>query len=128
MNLGQLLPFLVLIGAFYFILIRPQRNRQKEMKSLLSRLAPGQQVMTTAGLFATVTSIDGDHVMLEIAPGVHVRYMAAAVAKVVESTATGAAMPDGSHDELPDASQKELPDASQKELPDGTHNELPDGQ
>lgn len=120
MNLGQLLPFLVLIGAFYFILIRPQRNRQKDMKSLLSRLAPGQEVMTTAGLFATVTSIDGDYVMLEIAPGVHVRYMAAAVAKVVDSTDASASTPDGSHDQLPDPVQNELPD--------GSHNERPDGQ
>jgi preprotein translocase subunit YajC len=102
-NLGSLLPFLVLIGAFYFILIRPQRNRQKEMKTLMSRLEPGQQVMTTAGLFASVVSIDGDHVILEIAPGVHVRYMAAAVAKVVDQPAiTDPASLDGSHDDLTD--------------------------
>lgn len=102
-NLGSLLPFLVLIGAFYFILIRPQRNRQKEMKTLMSRLEPGQQVMTTAGLFASVVSIDGDHVILEIAPGVHVRYMAAAVAKVVDQEAiTDPAPLDGSHDDLTD--------------------------
>jgi preprotein translocase subunit YajC len=102
-NLGSLLPFLVLIGAFYFILIRPQRNRQKEMKTLMSRLEPGQQVMTTAGLFASVVSIDGDQVILEIAPGVHVRYMAAAVAKVVDQPAiTDPAPLDGSHDNLTD--------------------------
>jgi len=59
--------------------------------------------MTTAGLFATVTSIDGDHVMLEIAPGVNVRYMAAAVAKVIDQpSTTEQASPDGSHDELTD--------------------------
>ena len=102
-NIGSLLPFLVLIGAFYFILIRPQRNRQKEMKTLMSRLEPGQQVMTTAGLFASVVSIEGDHVILEIAPGVHVRYMAAAVAKVVDQPAiTDTAPLDGSHDDLTD--------------------------
>jgi preprotein translocase subunit YajC len=83
-NIGQFLPFIVLIAAFYFLLIRPQRNRQRDMKSLMSRLRPGQQIMTTAGMFATVTSVEGDHVTLEIAPGVNVRYMAAAVAKVVQ--------------------------------------------
>ncbi len=108
MNLGAYLPFIVLIGAFYFILIRPQRNRQREMKSLMSRLEPGQHVMTTAGMFATITAVDGDHVMLEIAPGVSVRYMAAAVAKVVEdpslpSEPTNPSL-DGSHDDLPEGS------------------------
>ena len=116
MNIGQFLPFLVLIGAFYFLLIRPQRNRQREMKSLMSRLAPGQQIMTTAGMFAKVISVDGDHVTLELAPGVNVRYMAAAVAKVVEDPTTVSATavdesgqpgispsPDGSHDNLPEA-------------------------
>jgi preprotein translocase subunit YajC len=106
-NLGAYLPFIVLIGAFYFILIRPQRNRQREMKSLMSRLEPGQHVMTTAGMFATITAVDGDHVMLEIAPGVSVRYMAAAVAKVVEDPAASTEAvnpaPDGSHDDLPEA-------------------------
>jgi len=102
-NLGSLLPFLVLIGAFYFILIRPQRNRQKEMKTLMAALEPGQQVMTTAGLFASVVSVDGDHVVLEIAPGVQVKYMAAAVAKVIDQpTVTDIAPLDGSHDDLTD--------------------------
>ena len=106
MNLSSILPFLVLIGAFYFILIRPQRNSQSQMKTLLSQLQPGQHIMTTAGMFATVVSIDGDHVVLEIAPGVNVKYMSAAVAKVVDEptvTSDPAAL-DGSHDDLPDDS------------------------
>ena len=114
MNIGQFLPFLVLIGAFYFLLIRPQRNRQREMKSLMSRLRPGQQVMTTAGMFAKVTAVDGDHVTLELAPGVNVKYMAAAVAKVVDDPAedvlhtqdegdtAGTPALDGSHEDLPE--------------------------
>jgi preprotein translocase subunit YajC len=86
-QIGPLLPFILLAGAFYFLLIRPARARQREQQATTARLAPGTRVMTTAGLFGTVTAVEGDQIDLEIAPGVTVRYVAAAVATVIDAPA-----------------------------------------
>ena len=77
-----LLIVLVFVG-FYFLMIRPQRRRQQAAQQQQRTLTPGAQVRTTAGMYATVTEVDGDDVILEIAPGVEVRYMRRAVMEVV---------------------------------------------
>ena len=62
MTLGTLLPFLVLIVAFYFLILRPARTRQAAQAAVRSKLEPGVEAMTTSGLFGTVTAVDGDKV------------------------------------------------------------------
>ena len=84
MTIGSLLPFLVLIVAFYFLILRPARARQGAQAAVNSRLRPGVEAMTTSGLFGTVVEVEGDRVVLEIAEGVRVRFVTAAIAKVVE--------------------------------------------
>jgi preprotein translocase subunit YajC len=81
--------FLILIVAFfYFLVIRPQQRRQRQAAQLSRSLEPGQEVMTTAGLFGTVKAVTDDHVELEIAPGVVVRYVKGAIARVVPPPST----------------------------------------
>jgi preprotein translocase subunit YajC len=84
-TIGSLLPFLVLIVAFYFLILRPARARQSAQAAVNSRLRPGVEVMTTSGLFGTVVEIDGDRLVLEIAEGVRVRFVAAAIGRVIEA-------------------------------------------
>ena len=84
MTIGSLLPFLVLIVAFYFLILRPARSRQAAQAAVRSKLEPGVEAMTTSGLFGTVVEVEGDRVVLEIAEGVRVRFVTAAIAKVVE--------------------------------------------
>jgi len=72
-----------LFGLLYFVMIRPQRNRQRQAQQMQNQVMPGQRVRTTAGMYATVVSIDGDDVVLEVAPGVNVRYMRRAIMGVV---------------------------------------------
>ena len=74
---------LVFVG-FYFLMIRPQRRRQQEVQQEQRTVAPGARVRTTAGMYATVTEVDGDDVVLEVAPGVEVRYLKRAIMEVVE--------------------------------------------
>lgn len=78
-----LLPIL-LIAVFYFLLIRPQQKQRRQMAELQQSVQPGTKVMTTAGLLATVVELDDDEVVLEIAPGVHSRYVRRAIANVVQ--------------------------------------------
>jgi len=77
-----LLIVLVFVG-FYFLMIRPQRRRQQQAQQQQRTLTPGAQVRTTAGMYATVSAVDGDDVILEIAPGVEVRMMRRAIMEVV---------------------------------------------
>ena len=79
-----LLIVLVFVG-FYFLMIRPQRRRQQQAQQQQRTLTPGAQVRTTAGMYATVSAVDGDDVILEVAPGVEVRYMRRAVMEVISS-------------------------------------------
>jgi preprotein translocase subunit YajC len=51
MDILSLAPILLLVVAFYFLLIRPQKNRQKKHAAMVSAVAPGTEVMTTAGIF-----------------------------------------------------------------------------
>jgi preprotein translocase subunit YajC len=79
-----LLIVLVFVG-FYFLMIRPQRRRQQQAQQQQRTLTPGAQVRTTAGIYATVSAVDGDDVILEVAPGVDVRMMRRAVMEVISS-------------------------------------------
>lgn len=77
-----LLIVLVFVG-FYFLMIRPQRRRQQQAQQQQRTLNPGARVRTTAGMYATVSAVDGDDVILEVAPGVDVRYIRRAVMEVI---------------------------------------------
>jgi len=74
-----------LFALLYFVMIRPQRNRQRQAAQMQNEVVPGQRVRTTAGMYATVVSLEGDDVVLEVAPGVNVRYMRRAIMDVVPS-------------------------------------------
>jgi preprotein translocase subunit YajC len=80
--IGLLLP-LLLVGAFFLLLVRPQRQRQRRQQQLQSQITIGQEVMTTAGIFGTVTDADAETVSLEVSPGVRIRVLRQAVSKVV---------------------------------------------
>lgn len=83
---SSLTPLLLLLalGAFtYFVLIRPQRNRMKQLRQTQATLTAGVEVMTTAGLYATVVDFDDETVTLETSPGVHNKYARAAVARIL---------------------------------------------
>lgn len=82
-DITSFLPLILLVVVFYFLLIRPQRKRQQEQLQMQNSLAPGMSIMTTTGLFGTVTALDGDDVVVEIAPGVETRWVKAAIGRVL---------------------------------------------
>jgi preprotein translocase subunit YajC len=81
-----LLP-LILLGALLLLVMSRGRAQRRHQHELQSSLAPGQQVMTTAGLFARLSAVEDDVVVLEIAPGVRCRYARGAIARVVPDEA-----------------------------------------
>ncbi len=79
------IPILIVLvfAGFYFLMIRPQRRRQQQVAQQQNTVNPGARVRTTAGMYATVTAVDGDDVVLEVAPGVEVRYLKRAIMEVI---------------------------------------------
>jgi preprotein translocase subunit YajC len=77
---------LVFVG-FYLLAIRPQQRRFRALQQVQTSLVPGRRVMTTAGLYGTVTSVEDDVVGLEVAPGVELRWARAAVARTLDDDA-----------------------------------------
>jgi len=78
-----LLLIVLVFAGFYFLMIRPQRRRQQQAQQQQRTATPGARVRTIGGMFATVSGVDGDEVILEVAPGVEVRYMKRAIAEVI---------------------------------------------
>ena len=86
MNPQDLAFLVVLLLGLYLLLIRPQRIRAKAIAQVRAGLAPGACVMTTAGIHGTVVDLDGDDgtLLLEISPGVPVRFASAAIVRIIE--------------------------------------------
>ncbi|MCW3843339.1 preprotein translocase subunit YajC [Micromonospora yasonensis] len=83
---GGLTPILMialLFGVMYFMMIRPQQKRRREAERMQSALGPGDEVVTIGGLYGTVTDVEDETVLLEVAPGVQTRYARPAIARVV---------------------------------------------
>jgi len=85
-SIGALLPFILIIGVFWLLILRPQQRRQRELRSLQSSLSTGDDVMLTSGIFGTVAGIDDDHVLVEIAPGVTIKAARGAIAQLTKTT------------------------------------------
>lgn len=62
---GWILYFVIIIGAMYFILFRPQKKQQKEQEALLASLEIGDYVLTTSGFYGVLIDITEDTVIVE---------------------------------------------------------------
>jgi preprotein translocase subunit YajC len=76
-----LLP-VAIFAIFYFVMIRPESKKRKHRDAMLKELKKGDRVMTTGGMHATVASIDGDRVTLQIDEGVRARFSRSAIQEV----------------------------------------------
>src|SRR5207248_11598858 len=76
---------ILLIGAFYLLLIRPNRKRSQAQQQFQSTLRVGEEVVTNGGIYGTVEAIDEDEgiVTLEIAPNVKIRILQAGIGRRV---------------------------------------------
>ena len=77
------LPLVILVVLFYFMLIRPQMKRSKEMREMLGKLAKGDEVITSGGLAGVLREIGENYVTVEIADGVAVKLQKSAIVSVL---------------------------------------------
>jgi preprotein translocase subunit YajC len=88
---GFMITMGVIFVIFYFLLIRPQQKKQKELKALLDNLAYGDTVMTSGGIHGKITGLADAVVTLEIADKVRIKISRSAVASIIQKA--GAAAP-----------------------------------
>ncbi|MGQ0625400.1 MAG: preprotein translocase subunit YajC [Sporichthyaceae bacterium] len=88
------LPITLLLLAFYLLVLRPSQTRNRRAADIRQNLLPGVEVITTAGLFGTVTSVTEDEMLLEVAPGVIVKVMKAAVGRIIPAQQAAAEAPE----------------------------------
>ena len=75
---------LAMFVLLYALLIRPQRQKQRAQQEMLSKVAPGDEVLTVGGIYGIVQELDDDDdLVVEIAEGIHVRMARRAVASVI---------------------------------------------
>ncbi|MHB1091052.1 MAG: preprotein translocase subunit YajC [Ilumatobacteraceae bacterium] len=87
-SIFSLLPLVFIFVAMYFLLLKPQRRRQKEARALQSTLAEGDEIILNSGIYGFVSSVEDDYLWLDIAehtPGksIEIRVARSAVARVV---------------------------------------------
>jgi preprotein translocase subunit YajC len=77
--LVSLLPFVMMIGIFYLLVLMPMRKRQKKIQDFQSSLKVGDKVITTSGIYGSVTKLDEKSVQVQIANNVRIDVARAAI-------------------------------------------------
>jgi preprotein translocase subunit YajC len=86
--LGTIGPILLMFVLFYFLLIRPQQKRQKNVQQMQNNLAKGDKIVTIGGLHGIVDAVDEGKIVIKCGDGSRLTYDRNAVREVVESTQT----------------------------------------
>ena len=78
-----LIVMVLLLGVMYVLMIRPQRKRQQEHQTMIDSCDVGEDVLTTGGIYGTVTHAEGDDLVVEIADGLTVHMTRRGIAAVL---------------------------------------------
>lgn len=88
-GIGAFLPLILMFVVFYFLLIWPQQKKAKAHRQVLSNLQKGDNVVTSSGIYGTITGLTDTVVTLEIAEKVRIKVARSSVAGVIKNQATG---------------------------------------
>jgi preprotein translocase subunit YajC len=82
-GLSSIIMMIGMFAVLYFIMIRPQMKRQKELKAMLESLAKGDEVSTASGLMGRITELNDQYVSVELAANLTVKMQKSAIAAVL---------------------------------------------
>jgi preprotein translocase subunit YajC len=81
-TLLSFLPFVLIFVIFYFLLILPQQKRQKKLKAMLEALKKGDKIVTSSGIWGTITNLGKDTVTVQIADNTKIKVQRDHIARV----------------------------------------------
>lgn len=85
--ISSLIPFILIFGIMWFLLIRPQQKKAKEHRAMVEALRRGDQVLTAGGIIGKVSKVKEDgEIEVEIAEGVKVRVVRSTITAVLSKT------------------------------------------
>ena len=73
----------LMLGVMYVLMIRPQRQKQSQQQAMINDASVGDDVLTTGGIYGTITQAEGDDVVVEIASGITVHMTRRGIAAVL---------------------------------------------
>ena len=79
---GMLLPMILMIAGFWFLIIQPQRKKQKQHEQMVQSLKNGDEIVSTGGMYGTITNVKDDRFVVKIADNTKVELTKNAVASV----------------------------------------------
>ena len=82
-GLGAFVPLIIMFVIFYFLLIRPQQKKAKQHREMIDNLKKGDRVITSGGLYGTISSLDDTSVTLEVADQVKIKLVRGNIVSVV---------------------------------------------
>ena len=85
-NYSTLIMIALMVFAFYFLILRPQKKRQQAIQNTLNSLQPGNRVLLGSGLFGTIVSLGDRQAVLEIAPGVELTVLKQAIVRTATAS------------------------------------------
>lgn len=81
---STLIMFALIIGIFYFLILRPQQKRQKDRQKLLDAVKKGDKVVTAGGMHGTVAGLDEKTVLLQVSDNVKMKFERSAISTIVK--------------------------------------------
>ena len=78
-SLIQIVPFVLILGIFYFIILLPTRRKQQKVQEFLESLKENDKVITTSGIYGQIAKLNGDRVSLQVADKVRIEVSRAAI-------------------------------------------------
>ena len=83
-GLGSMLPFIIVIGAMFFLMWRGQSKERKRREEMLNSIMAGTKVLTLGGIYGTVDSVNGDIFKIKIADNVKIEVNRNGIASVIK--------------------------------------------
>jgi preprotein translocase subunit YajC len=99
----------LMLGVMYVLMIRPQRQKQAQQKTMIDDAGIGDDVLTTGGIYGTITDAEGDDVVVEIASGITVHMTRRGIAAVLPPEEDD----EEEEDEAEDAEEEDVEDVDQ---------------
>ncbi|PCI38019.1 MAG: preprotein translocase subunit YajC [Thiotrichales bacterium] len=83
MHIASFLPLVLIIGLFYFLMIRPQMRRNKEHKQLLTNLKAGDEIVTTGGMIGKIAKVGDNFIEVSVADNLSIKVRKNAIASML---------------------------------------------
>ena len=89
-GLGGMVPFIVIMGVFIFLMWNGQRKERKKKEEMLSSIKVGEEIVTIGGIMGTVDTVKEDHFVVKISDNARIKVLKNAVSQIVRNEAANA--------------------------------------